>query len=83
MNCEDSLTNRHTELLTCLPTPENASVAPLVAVITWLSIGIAPKKQRKIVRKTQRDINLKEGKVLWFRVSHTIILFVLILRQKI
>jgi len=33
-----------TELLTCCPTPEKASVAPLVALITCCIIGIAPDK---------------------------------------
>lgn len=31
-----------TELFTCLLTPDNASVAPRVAPMTWFSTGIAP-----------------------------------------
>lgn len=34
---------RFTELLTCLPAPDNISVAPLVAVRTCCKAGIAPE----------------------------------------
>ena len=40
---------QHTELFTCLWIPEKAYVAPLAAVITWFSIGIAPNKIGELI----------------------------------
>lgn len=45
----------HTEWFTCLPTPERACVAPLAALITWFSIGIAPNKIDQLIEILQSN----------------------------
>lgn len=42
---KQQILGKPTELLTCLPTLEKASVAPRVATITWFGTGIAPDAQ--------------------------------------